>query len=246
MTDASAAAKTMPEYTEAQKRVYDLLAKEGGGTWATYMMIDIEAAFASAPPPEGTVEDSNVVTLSHDEYERFIRICENPPKPTEALRQLLRDHGDNARIASLSPAAGATKGVEEIAEDLLAALAGGSATIFLRDNKWCVSVNEVSDDLSGCVEVEPTDEQREIASNSPLSVRGKMALVWMNEEDIRALSLPPGDAPPATGVGELRDLVQTLIDEEPDDSAADGGVTVLMVWRQRAQQALARIEGGVK
>ena len=29
------------------KRIYDKLASEGGGTWATYMMIDIEEAFAA-------------------------------------------------------------------------------------------------------------------------------------------------------------------------------------------------------
>lgn len=37
--------------TSKMKRIYDTLAKEGGGTWATYMMMEIEEAF-SVPLPE--------------------------------------------------------------------------------------------------------------------------------------------------------------------------------------------------
>jgi hypothetical protein len=43
-------------------------------------------------------------------------------------------------------------------------------------------------------------------------------------------------------VKELETLVRVLIDNDPDDSAADG-VTVLMVWRKEAEAAL-RGEGG--
>jgi len=32
-----------------QKRVFDILAEEGGGTWAAYMMMEIEAAFPTTP-----------------------------------------------------------------------------------------------------------------------------------------------------------------------------------------------------
>ena len=38
-------------------------------------------------------------------------------------------------------------------------------------------------------------------------------------------------------IHRLRDLVQTLLDNDPDDMAADG-VTVLMVWRIEARAAL--------
>ena len=37
----------------------------------------------------------------------------------------------------------------------------------------------------------------------------------------------------------LRNLVQTLIDNDPDELAADGGVTVLDVWRKEARRLLA-------
>jgi len=37
----------------------------------------------------------------------------------------------------------------------------------------------------------------------------------------------------------LRYLVQTLLDEDPNDLAADGGVTVLDVWRRDAEHELA-------
>lgn len=36
----------------------------------------------------------------------------------------------------------------------------------------------------------------------------------------------------------LRALVQTMLDEDPNDLCADGGVTVLMVWRKEARRAL--------
>jgi hypothetical protein len=38
--------------------------------------------------------------------------------------------------------------------------------------------------------------------------------------------------------GRLRSLVRCLLDNEPDDVVADGGITVLMVWRQDARRAL--------
>ena len=40
-------------------------------------------------------------------------------------------------------------------------------------------------------------------------------------------------------VAKLERLVQCLIDEDPDDMAADG-VTVLDVWRKEARAALER------
>jgi hypothetical protein len=40
-------------------------------------------------------------------------------------------------------------------------------------------------------------------------------------------------------VERLRRLVQTMIDEDPNDFAADA-VTVLEVWREEARKALAR------
>lgn len=51
-TVASPSMGRVTAYSEAQRMVYDKLAQEGGGTWATYMMQDIEAAFA-APPDHG-------------------------------------------------------------------------------------------------------------------------------------------------------------------------------------------------
>ena len=36
----------------------------------------------------------------------------------------------------------------------------------------------------------------------------------------------------------LRALVRTMVDEDPNDMAADGGVTVLDVWRKEARRAL--------
>jgi hypothetical protein len=36
----------------------------------------------------------------------------------------------------------------------------------------------------------------------------------------------------------LRDLVQCLIDNDPEDIAADGGVRVIDVWRKEAEAAL--------
>ena len=41
-------------------------------------------------------------------------------------------------------------------------------------------------------------------------------------------------------VAKLEGLVQCLIDEDPNDIAADGGVTVLDVWRKEARAALER------
>ena len=39
---------------------------------------------------------------------------------------------------------------------------------------------------------------------------------------------------------ELRDLVQTLLDNDPNELAADGGITVLDVWREAARRALVK------
>lgn len=39
-------------------------------------------------------------------------------------------------------------------------------------------------------------------------------------------------------VRKLEYLVQCLLDEDPNDLAADGGVTVLDVWRKEARAAL--------
>jgi uncharacterized coiled-coil protein SlyX len=38
----------------------------------------------------------------------------------------------------------------------------------------------------------------------------------------------------------LRTLVETLLKEDPNELAADGGVTVLDVWRKEARQLLER------
>ncbi len=52
---------------DAMKRIYDKLASEGGGTWATYMMIDIEEAFAalSAPVGEPDPDVDAFIRLTH-------------------------------------------------------------------------------------------------------------------------------------------------------------------------------------
>ena len=39
----------------------------------------------------------------------------------------------------------------------------------------------------------------------------------------------------------LRELVQTLLDNDPADLAADGGITVFDVWCKEARQVLAQI-----
>lgn len=39
-------------------------------------------------------------------------------------------------------------------------------------------------------------------------------------------------------ITRLRELVQCLLDNDPNEPAADGGVTVLQVWRQDALRAL--------
>jgi hypothetical protein len=39
-------------------------------------------------------------------------------------------------------------------------------------------------------------------------------------------------------IDQLRSLVQCLLDNNPDDLAADGGVTVLDVWRKDAKRIL--------
>jgi hypothetical protein len=36
--------------TERKRSIYDKLAEEGGGTWATYMMMDIEEAYGTPQP----------------------------------------------------------------------------------------------------------------------------------------------------------------------------------------------------
>lgn len=38
----------------------------------------------------------------------------------------------------------------------------------------------------------------------------------------------------------LRDLVTCLLDNDPDDLAADGGVTVLDIWRKDASKVMGR------
>lgn len=43
-----------------------------------------------------------------------------------------------------------------------------------------------------------------------------------------------------TEIKQLRSLVQCLLDEDPNDLAADGGVTVLDVWRKQARTILER------
>lgn len=40
-------------------------------------------------------------------------------------------------------------------------------------------------------------------------------------------------------VRTLEDLVQCLIDNDPEDLAADGGIRVIDVWRKDAERALA-------
>jgi len=42
----------------------------------------------------------------------------------------------------------------------------------------------------------------------------------------------------------LLDLVKCLLTNAPDDLAADGGITVLDVWRKEAQDLINQIEGG--
>jgi hypothetical protein len=37
----------------------------------------------------------------------------------------------------------------------------------------------------------------------------------------------------------LEDLVRCLIDNDPEDLAADGGIRVIDVWRKEAERALA-------
>ncbi len=41
-----------------------------------------------------------------------------------------------------------------------------------------------------------------------------------------------------TEIARLRALIKTMLDEDPNDLAADGGVTVLDVWRKKALRAL--------
>jgi hypothetical protein len=38
----------------------------------------------------------------------------------------------------------------------------------------------------------------------------------------------------------LTSLVHAMLDNEPDDLAADGGITVLMVWRHEARAILSK------
>jgi len=59
--------------TDAQKAIYKKLAEEGGGTWATYMMMDIEEAYASptaagiAAPPADLCEKCKVPLKEGDD-----------------------------------------------------------------------------------------------------------------------------------------------------------------------------------
>jgi hypothetical protein len=52
----------------------------------------------------------------------------------------------------------------------------------------------------------------------------------------------PQAAPPTVYVKTLEDLIQCLIDNDPDELAADGGIRVIDVWRKDAQRALSRPE----
>jgi hypothetical protein len=49
---------------ERKKAVYDKLAEEGGGTWATYMMMDIDEAFAApTPSPDASAVRGSLAAL---------------------------------------------------------------------------------------------------------------------------------------------------------------------------------------
>lgn len=44
-------------------------------------------------------------------------------------------------------------------------------------------------------------------------------------------------------IRRLSDLVRGLLENDPDDIIADGGVTVLDEWRKQARAALSKVEG---
>jgi hypothetical protein len=78
-------------------------------------------------------------------------------------------------------------------------------------------------------EIERLTRERDDALSSFTAREG---VEWMKTEDIDRLQ----DAEEERD--KLRGLVQCLLDNEPDDVVADGGITVLMVWRQDARRAL--------
>lgn len=47
-------------------------------------------------------------------------------------------------------------------------------------------------------------------------------------------------------IDRLRDLVKTLIENDPDAPIADNGMTVLDGWRERATRVLADVGGSPK
>ena len=53
------------KFPPAQRAVYDKLAAEGGGTWATYMMIDIDAAW-----PSRTILSDEAVERAEREFRK--------------------------------------------------------------------------------------------------------------------------------------------------------------------------------
>lgn len=81
-----------------------------------------------------------------------------------------------------------------------------------------------------------TDRLRGKYAVGPTLPNGEPEFGWRQHE------VPPIQKEAADKIDELRDLVQTLLDEDPNEPIADNGMTVLDGWRERARRALTQEE----
>lgn len=96
-----------------------------------------------------------------------------------------------------------------------------------------------SSDQADYIEVRFDDEngRRVAAATMSLEAFG-LAVTGRSEVPVELVMGAPSPSPGLAAVERLRDLVTCLLENEPDDYAADG-VTVLEVWRQAARAALS-------
>jgi len=106
------------EYSPAMKRIFTKLAEEGGGTWATYMMMEIDAATADRPvqEPVAWVSENTIallgsmskgasnVQISNTPFKRWTVPLYAAPQPAHGTsateRDTPADHSEGSTDAS--------------------------------------------------------------------------------------------------------------------------------------------------
>lgn len=115
---------------------------------------------------------------------------------------------------------------------------GQDTDLTISECEWGIPYAYNSSDLYGAVE-RLTRERDQLQNAMALHAGDCMSL--SNEADLMHDHWQDAESRCATAerkVERLRDLVQTLIDNAPDDPISDAGHTVLDLWRHEARAAL--------